>query len=316
MSQTTANDLIIGALRFINQYAPGESLDSADANDALETLNDLLESLSTDAASVYASNENVLQFTANQYIYTIGNYDAGTFAGVVTSGSPTITGVTVPADMVVNGDLTGAGIPDGTTILSFDSGANTVTMSQNATASPGAQQISYTVCGDFKLPRPLRITESFTRIATSGSSLDYPIQVVSQDRYVEIGYKAISAPWPIIVWYNPTYPLGTLYFYQNPSGGGELHLFTDLILSNMSDLTTQVVMPQGYTRMLKRMLARDLAPEYGAIWTPQQERLTNEAYKAVKSLNQVPVPVAKYDIELTNRNQSVDAGWILFGGFR
>jgi|SRR6187399_1499046 len=315
MAATTANDIILGALRFVNQYSPGESLDSADANDALETLNDLLESLSTDEASVYASNENVLQFVANQYIYTIGNYDAGQFAGTVTNGSPTITGVTVPADMVINGDLTGSGIPDGTTILSFNAGANTVTMSQNATASPGAQQISYTVCGDFKLPRPLRVTESFTRITTSGSSLDYPIEVVSQQRYVEIGYKAISAPWPIIVWYNPTYPLGTLYFYQNPSGGGALHLFTDLILSNLPDLTTQVVMPQGYTRMLKRMLARDLAPEYGAIWTQQQERLTNEAYKMVKSLNQVPVPVAKYDTELTQR-QSVDAGWILSGGFR
>ena len=35
---TTANDLILGALKFINEYAPGESLDSADADDALETL--------------------------------------------------------------------------------------------------------------------------------------------------------------------------------------------------------------------------------------------------------------------------------------
>lgn len=59
---TTANDLIIGALRFINSYAPGESLDSADAEDALETLNDLLESWSTDQASVYASVENILAF--------------------------------------------------------------------------------------------------------------------------------------------------------------------------------------------------------------------------------------------------------------
>lgn len=315
MAATTANDIILGALRFVNQYAPGESLDSADATDALETLNELLESLSTDQASIYASNENILTFTANQYRYTIGNYDAGQFAGTVTSGSPTITGVTVPSDMVANGDLTGAGIPDGTTIVSFDSGANTVTMSANATASPGAQQISYTIPGDFKIPRPLRVTESFTRINTSGSALDYPIQIVSQERYIEIGFKAISAPWPILAWYNPTYPLGTIYFYQNPSGGGELHLFTDLILDNLPDLTTQVTLPQGYSRMLKRMLARELAPEYGAIWTNQQERLTKEAYDYVKSLNQVPVPVAKYDAELMMRPRT-DAGWILYGGFR
>lgn len=312
---TTANDIIIGSLRFLNQYAPGESLDSADAEDALETLNDLMQSLSTDQASVYASAEAIFTFTPGQYIYTIGNYDAGQFAGTVSSGSPTITAASVPADMKIGGDLSGAGIPAGTTIISFNAGANTVTMSANGTSNPGPQQISYTIPGDFKMARPLRITQSFTRITTSGSSLDYPIEVISQEKYVEIGYKAISAPWPIVVWYNPTYPLGTLHFYQNPSGGGQLHLFSDLILEGLPDLTTQVVMPQGYTRMLKRMLARELAPEYGSIWTQQQEKLTKEAYDYVRSLNQVPTPVAKYDTELT-QGPRTDAGWILYGGFR
>jgi hypothetical protein len=312
---TTANDLILGALRFINVYAPGEALDSADSDDALETLNDLLDSWSTDQASIFASVENILTFTPGQYQYTVGNYDAGEFPGTVTSGSPTITGATVPSDMIANGDLTGTGIPDGTTILSFNSGAGTVTMSQNATLSPGAQQIGYTIPGDFKIERPLRVTDSFTRINTQGSGLDYPIQMISQERYIEIGFKAISAPWPIVAWYNPTMPLGNIYFYQNPSGGGELHLFTDTILSNLPNLTTAVSLPQGYSRMIKRMLGRELAPEYGAIWTPQMEKLTKEAYDYVKSLNQVPVPVAKYDTELI-QHQRTDAGWILYGGFR
>lgn len=312
---TTANDIILGALKFINSYSPGESLDAADADDALETLNDLLDSFSTDQASVFASEESLFSFVANQYIYTIGNYDAGEFAGEVVSGSATIINAIVPADMVVDGDLTGSGIPDGTTVLSFNAGAGTVTMSALGTATPGPQQIGYTICGDFKVERPLRISNSFTRINTQGAGLDYPIEVISQERYIEIGYKAISAPWPIVVWYNPTYPLGTLYFYQNPSGTGELHLFSDRILSTLPDLTTEVTMPQGYSRMLKRMLGRELAPEYGAIWTPQMEKLTKEAYDYVKSLNQVPVPVARYDSELS-QGARTDAGWILYGGFR
>lgn len=312
---TTANDLIVGALRFINQYAPGESLASDDANDALDTLNDLLESWSTDQASVYASNENVFNYTSGKYQYTIGNYDAGTFAGTVTNGSPTITGATVPSDMVVGGDLSGAGIATGATILAFNAGAGTVTMSANGTASPGPQQIAYTIPGDFKVARPLRITNAFTRIYTQGSGLDYPMEIVDQGRYVDIGFKAIQAPWPIVLWYNPTYPLGTLFFYQNPSGTAEVHLYTDNILTNFSSLTQSVSMPQGYKRMVKRMLARELAPEYGAIWTPQQERLAKEAYDYVKSLNAVPTPVANYDPELM-QNPRTDAGWILYGGFR
>lgn len=312
---TTATDLITGALRFINQYAPGESLSSSDANDALDTLNDLLDSWSTDEASVYASNENIFNYVSGQYQYTIGNYTAGTFPGTVTNGSPTITGATVPSDMIARGDLTGTGIPAGTTILSFNAGAGTVTMSANATATPGAQQITYTIPGDFKVARPLRITNAFTRIYTQGSGLDYPITIVDQKRYVDIGFKAIQAPWPIVLWYNPTFPLGTLFFYQNPSGTAELHLYTDNILTNLASLTQNVSLPQGYVRMIKRALARELAPEYGAIWTQQQERLYKEAYDYVKSLNAIPVPEANYDPELI-QNPRTDAGWILYGGFR
>jgi hypothetical protein len=311
----TAQDIITGALRFCNAYAPGESLAADDANDALTALNDLLESLSTDQSSVFASSENIFTFTAGQYQYTIGNYSAGTFSGVVTSGSPTITGVTVPANMVARGDLTGTGIPTGTTILSSNPGLGTVTMSANATATPGAQQIAYTIPGDFKMERPLRLTNAFTRITTSGSGLDYPIEIIDKGQYARIGFKAISAPWPIAVWYNPTWPLGQMLFYQNPSGPGELHLYCDNILTNMTSLTTQVVMPQGYNRFLKRKLARDLAPEFGAIWTPQMEKLTKESEDYVRSLNSVPQEVSRYDGELT-QGATTDAGWILYGGFR
>jgi hypothetical protein len=312
---TTANDLITGALKFINSYAPGESLDAADAADALATLNDLLASWSTTPGSVFASVENILTFTPGQYEYTVGNYDAGTFAGTVTSGSPTITAATVPTDLIVGGDLSGAGIPDGTTVVSFNSGAGTVLMSANGTSSPGAQQIGYTIPGDFKIPRPLRVQQSFTRITTQASGLDYQINVVDEATYNSIGFKGIAAPWPIVMWYNPTYPLGTLKFYQNPSQAGQLHLFTDTILEQFADLTQEVNMPQGYVRALRFNLARELAPEYGVAWTMQQEKLAKEAYDLVKSLNKTPVPVSKYDAQIT-MNNGTDAGWVYFGGFR
>lgn len=311
----TAQDIITGALRFINMYSPGESLDASDAEDARTSLNDLLQSLSTDDAAVFASGENVFTFIANQYKYTIGNYSGGTFAGTVTSGSAVITAATVPSDMKAGGDLTGTGIPAGTTILSFNAGAGTVTMSALAAGAPGTpQQVGYTIPGDFKMTRPLRITNAFTRIYTAGSGLDYPIDIVDQTRYVEIGYKAVNAPWPIIVWYNPTMPLGELWFYQNPSGSAELHLYSDNILTDFATLTTDILLPQGYTRMLKRLLARELAPEYGAIWTQQRENLTKEAVNAVKALNKNPPVVTRYDSVLI-QDRRTDAGWILSGGF-
>lgn len=314
---TTANDLILGALKRINAYAPGESLASDDAQDALDTLNELLDSWSTDQASVFQSNENILNFTPGKYQYTIGNYtSANTFTGTLVNGSPTISGVTVPADLIARADVTvnGTGLAANTVVTAV--GANTVTISPNATATIATPQVfSFTVPGDFKLPRPLRVTDSFTRITTQTSGLDYPIEIISQDRYIEIGFKGISAPWPIVAWYNPTMPLANIYFYQNPSGAGELHLFTDNILTSLTTLTQNVVLPQGYVRMIKWNLARELAPEYGKTWTQLMEKNAKESWDAVKSLNSIPIPVAKYDVDLV-RNQRTDAGWILYGGFR
>lgn len=313
--RTTAQDLILGALKFINVYAPGEPLDAADAEDALETMNDLLASWSTTPGAVFKSQETILTFTPGQYSYTVGNYDAGTFPGTVTIGLDVITIATVPSDMVVGGDLVGAGIPDGTTIVSFNAFTNTVVMSQLGTASTGPQQISYTVPGDFKMQRPLRVKPSFTRITTQASGLDYTINPIDEDTYNRIGFKGIAAPWPIVMWYNPTFPLGTLKFYQNPSQAGELHLFTDNILQSFADLTEYVEMPQGYARAIKRNLGRDLAPEYGANWTTLMEKQAKESLDLVKALNRNPTPVSTYDSQITTP-KSTDAGWILYGGFR
>src|SRR5450631_3925759 len=68
----TANDIIKGALRRLNSYMSGEALAAPDANDALEVLNDLLDSWSTDEAYVFASVETIVNFTGLQYQYSIG----------------------------------------------------------------------------------------------------------------------------------------------------------------------------------------------------------------------------------------------------
>jgi hypothetical protein len=235
-------DIITGALRRINAYMPGENISDMDANDALDVLNDLLDSLSTQESYVYGSLENILAFTPGQYQYTIG------------------TG------------------------------------------------------GNFNVARPLRITKAFTRITNQqANGLDYPMDILSQQEYADIGLKRLGGPWPIAVYYNPTYPLGNLYFYPNPSGAGELHLFTDTILTNMS-LAGAVSLPQGYKRALKWLLAGEIASEYGITPTPFVMSRIKESTDAIKELNRIPVPLAQFDATLIGTRRT-DAGWILHGGF-
>lgn len=245
---TTAGTIIKAALRRINSYQAGEQLAAPDANDCLEALNDLLDSWSTDEAYVYASPENIFNFTSLKYQYSIG--PGGDFQ----------------VDAV-----TGAGVD-----------------------------------------RPLRITSAYTRI----SELDFTIDTEWDERtYNSFLLKNQPAPWPLGCWYNPTYPLGLLNFYPAPSGGGELHLFTDQIFTQFLSLTQVVNLPRGYNRALKWSLAAELCAEYGFPLSEEIKKNSGESVAMVKSLNRVPARVSQLDERLPQGNRA-DASWILNGGFR
>jgi hypothetical protein len=325
---TTALNLIQGALRRINSYQSGEQIAAPDEADCLDTLNDLLDSLSIDKQYVFGSNENILTWTAQKRLYSVGNpimtlLGSGPFTGTLTSGSPTITAITnMPANLVAGAAaayVCGSGsiltdvqglIPALTTVLAI--GSTTVTMSANATAnSNGADTFSYTVPGDFPIPRPLRITHGFTRF----NALDFTLDVAyTESQYTELLYKAQPGPWPTVAWYNNQFPYGLLNAYQTPGNNAELHLFTDTILSNLT-LNQVLVMPHGYSRMLKWLLAKELCAEYGFPLSEAIKTNAQEALSFVKALNAKPANVARYDRELVRGNRP-DGGWIVKGGMR
>jgi hypothetical protein len=321
---TTVTDIISSALRNIGALEAGETPNAQDAADALQVLNDLVEAWSLEHLYIYASTENLLTFTPGVYQYTIGNAPGGTFTGTLVNGSPTISGVTIPANIAVGSFVTdvNAALPANTYVLSF--GAGIVTLSANATATVNpAEVFTFTVPGTFSrdavtnapIPRPLRINNAFTRITASGQTgLDYGIEIITRDKYAAIGLKGLAGPWPILLYYNPTQPLGNLYFYPNPSSAGSLHLWTDIILSDFSTITTAINLPQGYARALKKNLALELAPEYGKTAGALLVKQAADSIKAIKALNATPAVQAFYDTDLVRSNRT-DAGWILHGGF-
>lgn len=327
---TTALDIIKGALRRINSYQSGETIAAPDEQDCLDTLNDLLDSLSTDKQFIFGSQENILSWTSGKNQYKIGNpvctlLGSSPFTGTLTSGSETITGVTnMPSNIVAGAgaayavgsgsiltDIQGL-IPANTTVTAFDANAQTVTMSAKATgSSSGSDSITYTVPGDFPINRPLRITHGFTRF----NSLDFTLDVMeTESQYTEILYKALPGPWPTVAWYNNQFPYGILNVYQTPSNSADVHLFTDTLLTNLT-ATQTLIMPQGYSRMLKWLLAKELCAEYGFPLTEAIKTNAQEARDFVKALNARPASVARYDRELSRGNRP-DGGWIIHGGYR
>jgi hypothetical protein len=316
---TTGSDLIYGALRNISAIAAGETLGANELSDALGVLNDLLDSLSSDKDFIYVTTENILAWNPNQYKYTIGNPIGGTFIGSVGQGSNIITNMTVlPSNLIVGGTLTDvqSAIAANTTVTAI--GANTVTMSNAGLATVTLPEtITFTTPGNFAIQRPLRISSGYTRITapSTGIGLDYWFDCQnSMDRYNELGYKGVPGPWPTQLAYQPTFPLGTIWVYPNPTVAGEVHLFTDLILTQFASTSQQVVLPQGYTRALKKLLALELCPEYGKNPSRELMRQAMEARAFIKALNASPVVTLRYDTEIV-RSQTNDAGWIIHGGF-
>jgi hypothetical protein len=325
---TTALSLIKGALRRINSYQSGEQLSDFDETDCLETLNDLLDSLSLDKDYIFGSQENILSWTAQQRLYKIGNPTCSLlglqpFTGTLTSGSNVITGITnLPSQLVAGQNpayQVGSGsiltdtqglIPVNTTITAI--GTNSVTMSANAIGnSAGLDSVTFTVPGDLPIPRPLRITHGFTRF----NSLDFTLDVyATETQYTQFLYKAQPGPWPTVAWYNNTFPYGLLNVYQTPGNSVECHLFTDTILQNLT-LNQVLVMPQGYSRMLKWMLAKEICAEYGFQLSQAIVLNDREARSFVKALNAKPANVAQYDRELVRGNRP-DGGWVTNGGYR
>jgi len=325
---TTASDLILGGLLQINAYSPGQTLSNQVGSQVLQILNDLVDSLSTDQAFIYTQSENIFQWTSGQYQYTIGNPTASnTFGATATAGSPTLTAIANPSAITVAFGLNSSGIqvggtlsdtqayiPSGTTIVSVDTVGGTLTMSQNAIAS-GATSVSYTIPGNFAIPRPLRVRNSFTRVTTSAATgLDYFIDVISFDRYNEIGLKSVPGPWPYVMAYQQTFPYGTLWVYPNPQIEGAAYIFTDLILSEFTSLTQQINLPQGYNRALKKLLGLELCPMFGKTPSPELILQAKEAKNLIKSQNDSPVTTLRYDSDLIY-SRHTDASWVITGGF-
>jgi len=327
----TGLDFVKRALRHINSYQSGETIAPADAQDVLDVGNSILDMWSTDKLAVFGSNEDILAWIVGQNQYRIGNPTCTSlglpvFTGTVTGGSKVITGVTqIPSGLIAGTSFNqvGAGstltdsqnlFPTNTYCTAFNAGAQTVTMSANATSnSQGLDQVTYTLPGDFPIARPLRITHGFTRI----NQLDFTLDVTdTQDRYLEVLYKAQPGPWPTIAWYNNLMPYGVLSVYQTPGQGAEVHLFTDTILTALT-LGGTVVLPQGYTFALEWTMAEMIWPDYwGEKPVPNHiQKNAASGLAMVKALNAKPAARAAYDRELIRGNRP-DGGWITHGGFR
>jgi hypothetical protein len=142
---------------------------------------------------------------------------------------------------------------------------------------------SYTIGsgGDLNTIRPIQLFSAFHR-DTSGS--DYPLRFMTLQEFNDIRYKDIST-YPDRLYYEPTYPLGTLHFDYQPRTDLTLHLTSLKEITSLVDLDTTIELPAEYDRFLRTNLAVETASDYGQSVSPTLALSAVESKANVKRLN-------------------------------
>lgn len=309
---TLVNDIVKRALTHNGAYSPGDTEDPDDFNFAFDTLNDYLAQQSNATMMVPYITEIIFTLTNNVYQYTIGpgGTIGGTFTGSIAGTTLTVSAISA-GNIALGQTISGAGITSGTKIIRFLTGAGQTGTYQVDVDYTSAPVGSETITSYYE--RPLRINSAFVRV----SSLDYLVTPINIEQYELIGFKTLQGPWPRILYYQPTSPIGNITFWPVP-GSGEMHMFAETVLQSFSSLSQTVTLPQGYNMFLIWNLAELLLPSYGKndpVMVGLIQKNAASARAWVKRTNMNPPQIARFDDALVSMNRRNDAAWIFSGGF-
>ena len=110
-----------------------------------------------------------------------------------------------------------------------------------------ANQQSYTIGsgGYINTTRPDNILQAYI---TDTNNINYPMSILPQDRWNNIGNKQITSQIPTTIFYDSQYPLGTIYVFPIPLLTYTCTLNAMLQQSTFTSLPQSMIQPPGYER--------------------------------------------------------------------
>jgi hypothetical protein len=139
--------------------------------------------------------------------------------------------------------------------------------------------------------RPVEILSAFAR--RDGHDLTVFVTHDPSD-YNSIPNKSLTTQgWHALLYYQATYPAGTLYLYPVPVDQvTTLHITVLANVAPFIHLEENVSLPPGYTQYLKYALAKQLSASHGMPFGPENDTILMEVREALESNNIKPFPVA------------------------
>jgi hypothetical protein len=136
---------------------------------------------------------------------------------------------------------------------------------------------------DIDTTRPIRILDAYI----DNNNSDYGVRIVDREWWNRRAYKELTAI-PSELYYEPTYPNGTIRLYPEPSGAYTLNLDSQKALAQYTAITNDVGLPPEYETALKFNLAIDWANELGVEPSRVIVGRAAESYKTLRVLHAQP----------------------------
>lgn len=175
---------------------------------------------------------------------------------------------------------------------------NLYVYAQTATTFAATGALSYTVgaTGAVVIARPASIDAAYY----TSAGVDTPIEVIPTfEEYQEITTKAVVGA-PFVAYYQPSYPLGVLFIFPQPSTG-TVKILTKVKLPAYSAGAEDLAIPPEYEMLVRYNLGEHLAISMVSQPRPEIAMMAMKTRKRVKRnnlrLNELDLPApSRYDI--------------------
>lgn len=118
--------------------------------------------------------------------------------------------------------------------------------------------------GVWNLPyAPMKIEDAYCQITSTSPLSEIPIDIVPEQVWARIPVKLTTSPIPRKLWCDNNWPLSTISLYPVPTGANNIVLYIWQPLTNITTLTSDIVLPPGYALAIIYNLAVVMAPFYG-----------------------------------------------------
>lgn len=292
---TTAATILTASFSDLGVIGEGASLSAALAQDGLTRLNNMVSGWRTQYGTVVAIERTVFNLTGDQQTYTIGLggdlnvprpmtilgaglWLSGLSQGVQIATSIARTGYIATVTATAHGFAVGD--------QAMVSGANELLYNglQTVQTVPTVDTFTFTVQGTPATPA----TGTITLQSVDGQPVEIPIPVVTDASYQYTQIKNLPNGLFSTLYYNPTFPFGTIYLWPRPDTAvNQLVLYLQNVFTGFADINTVYDYPSlpGYAEALQYNLDLRLAIPYGVPVSDEIRGMALETMGLIKRAN-------------------------------